>query len=105
ADRQIPVPADVLAGDTEVLVTVRVLNRTGHKLPTGYADGRRVFVELSVAGQVVSGAYDGDGGVLLDDPQLAVFEAVHARADGGLGHLALPGTLPKDTRVTPVRLH
>jgi MYXO-CTERM domain-containing protein len=51
---------------------------------------------------VVSGAYDGDAGVLLTDPQLAVFEAVHARADGGLDHLALHDTIVRDTRIEPL---
>ncbi len=60
-----------------------------------------MFLELSVAGQVVSGAFDADAGVLLSDPQLAVFEAVHARADGGLDHLALHDTILKDTRIEP----
>ncbi|HZW90949.1 MAG TPA: MYXO-CTERM sorting domain-containing protein, partial [Myxococcaceae bacterium] len=79
---------------------VRVFNRTGHKLPTGYADGRRVFLELRVNDEVVSGAYD--AGVLLTDPQLAVFEAVHGRSDGGLDHLALHDTILKDTRIEPL---
>ena len=52
--------------------------------------------------QVVSGAYDGDAGVLVTDPQLAVFEAVHGRSDGGLDHLALHDTILKDTRIVPL---
>ena len=83
ADVQVLLPDGPLPVDTDVLVKVRVLNRTGHKLPTGYADGRRVFLELRVNDQVVSGAYDGDAGALVSDPQLAVFEAVHGRSDGG----------------------
>src|SRR5262249_54577175 len=92
-----PIPVD-----TPVGVKVRVFNRTGHKLPTGYADGRRGFLELRVDGQVVSGAYDGDAGVLVSDPQLAGFAAVHARSDGGLDHLALHATNAKDTRTEPL---
>ena len=102
ADVQILLPDGAIPVDTEVQVKVRVFNRTGHKLPTGYADGRRVFLELRVDGQVVSGAYDGDAGMLLPDPQLAVFEAVHARSDGGLDHLALHDTILKDTRIEPL---
>ncbi|MGZ6077716.1 MAG: PQQ-dependent sugar dehydrogenase, partial [Myxococcaceae bacterium] len=94
---QAPIPVG-----QEVELKVRVYNQTGHKLPTGYADGRRVFIELRVAGDVVSGAYDGDAGILIADPQLAVFEAVHARADGGLDHLALHDTVVKDTRIEPL---
>src|SRR5678816_1844395 len=102
ADVQILLPEGALPVETEVAVRIRVFNRTGHKLPTGYADGRRVFLELRVNDQVVSGAYDGDAGVLVSDPQLAVFEAVHARRDGGLDHLALHDTILKDTRIEPL---
>ena len=102
ADLQLLLPAGAIPGETDVEVKVRVFNRTGHKLPTGYADGRRVFLELRVGGQVVSGGYDADAGVLLPDPQLAVFEAVHARSDGGLDHLALHDTILKDTRIEPL---
>jgi uncharacterized protein (TIGR03382 family) len=102
ADVQVLLPDGPLPVDTDVQVKVRVLNRTGHKLPTGYADGRRVFLELRVNDQVVSGAYDGDAGALVSDPQLAVFEAVHGRSDGGLDHLALHDTILKDTRIEPL---
>jgi uncharacterized protein (TIGR03382 family) len=102
ADVQILLPDGPLPVDTDVQVKVRVFNRTGHKLPTGYADGRRVFLELRVDGEVVSGAYDGDAGALVADPQLAVFEAVHGRSDGGLDHIALHDTILKDTRIEPL---
>ena len=102
ADVQILLPDGAIPVDTEVQLRVRVFNRTGHKLPSGYADGRRVFLELRVNDQVVSGAYDGDAGVLVADPQVAVFEAVHARRDGGLDHLALHDTILKDTRIEPL---
>src|SRR5262249_61418214 len=46
ADVQILLPDGPLPVDTEVLVKVRVFNRTGHKLPTGYADGRRGLLPL-----------------------------------------------------------
>jgi MYXO-CTERM domain-containing protein len=99
---EIVLPQGPIPVGQEAQLKVRVYNLTGHKLPTGYADGRRVFVELRVAGEVVSGAYDGDAGIFLADPQLAVFEAVHARADGGLDHLALHDTVVKDTRIEPL---
>ena len=92
-----PVPAG-----SEVELKVRVTNLTGHKLPTGYGDGRRVFIELSIGDQVVSGRYDTTAGDLVPDVQLAVFEAVHGRADGGLDHLALHDTIFKDTRIEPL---
>jgi MYXO-CTERM domain-containing protein len=102
AEITISLPPGALPSSTMVPVTVQVRNLTGHKLPTGYADGRRVFIELSVNGQVVSGAYDGDAGTLLADGQLEVFEAAHGQADGGTDHLALHDTVLKDTRVPPL---
>jgi MYXO-CTERM domain-containing protein len=91
-----------LPADTRIPVTVRVKNLTGHKLPTGYADGRRVFVELSVNGQVVSGGYDADAGTLSGGTDLQVYAAEHGRADGGTDHLARHDTVLKDTRIPPL---
>jgi glucose/arabinose dehydrogenase len=101
AELSIFLPTGPLLSGTTVPVTVRVTNLTGHKLPTGYADGRRVFIELSINGHVVSGAYDGDAGTLVQDAQLQVYEARHGQADGGSDHLALHDTVFKDTRVPP----
>jgi MYXO-CTERM domain-containing protein len=95
-------PPGALPAGAVVPVTVQVKNLTGHKLPTGYADGRRVFVELSVNGQVVSGAYDGDAGTLVQDAQIQVYEALHGQSDGGTDHIALDDTVVKDTRVPPL---
>lgn len=86
-------------GTAHVHVTVR--NLTGHKLPTGYADGRRAWVELTVGQNVVSGRYDGDAGTLERDPQLHVYEAVHGRASGPEDHLVLHDTVVRDTRLPP----
>jgi hypothetical protein len=36
-----------------VIALVRVTNQTGHKLPTGYPEGRRIWINLK--------AYDGQG--------------------------------------------
>ena len=32
----------------EVVATVRVTNKSGHKLPTGYPEGRRMWLEVAV---------------------------------------------------------
>ena len=81
-------------------VSVTVKNLTGHKLPTGYADGRRMWLEVSANGQVVSGA--SDAGHVLDDAQLRLYGAQMGRA--GLGvteHLALQETIERDSRIPP----
>lgn len=88
-------------GEVDVVVTVQ--NKTGHKLPTGYGDGRRMVVQLLVDGTVVSGAFD--GGALLTDSQLRVYEARHGTAANGAGeHLALHEAIIKDSRIPPAGL-
>lgn len=83
-------------------VTVRIRNLTGHKLPTGYADGRRIFLEVTAGGMPVTGYYDADAGVLVDDPRLRVYEAFHGRLGLGRGeHLALHDAVIKDSRIPP----
>ncbi|MFL5321652.1 MAG: hypothetical protein ACJ790_18460 [Myxococcaceae bacterium] len=89
-------------GGAKVEVTVKVQNLTGHKLPTGYADGRRVYLEVTVNGAPVSGYYDADAGTLLPDPQLRVYEAFHGRTGQGREeHLALHDMVVKDSRIPP----
>lgn len=61
-------------------VAVRVTNLAGHKLPTGYPEGRRMWIRLralDAAGAVLwqSGAWDPATGVLAQDPQLKVYRA------------------------------
>ncbi|MEM7244916.1 MAG: hypothetical protein AAF533_06200 [Acidobacteriota bacterium] len=45
ADLTMTAPATVQAGD-DLAVDVRVVNQTGHKLPTGYPEGRRMFLNV-----------------------------------------------------------
>lgn len=54
-------------------VQVKVLNRTGHKIPSGYPDGRRLFLSLQVkdangAAVYTSGHYDAANADLLTAP-------------------------------------
>ena len=58
---------------------VTVTNNTGHKLPTGYPEGRRVwlnvrFYDAAMALIAESGAYDVNTGVLTHDPQAKIYE-------------------------------
>lgn len=90
----------------EVALTVRVTNLTGHKLPTGYADGRRVWLEIAVidvAGHadVQSGAYDVSTAELHDDSQLRIYEAVHGRDGAPSDHIVLHRQILKDSRIPP----
>ena len=57
--------------------TVKVTNNTGHKLPTGYSEGRVMWLEVIArhGEEVVYGSgrwVDGEG--LADDPQLRTYE-------------------------------
>jgi hypothetical protein len=94
------VPEDAVAGDSAE-IGVRVTNWTGHKLPTGYADGRRMWLEVSIGGQVVSGRYDEDEAELEGDAALQMWEAVHGAhgtPDESLGH---QDTVVSDNRIPP----
>lgn len=72
------VKLDVLSAPVEVSpgiyeVQVQVTNESGHRIPTGYPDGRRLFVSLTVADAngapvYVSGYYDEAAAQLYDDP-------------------------------------
>jgi hypothetical protein len=61
---------------------VRVTNNTGHKLPTGYPEGRRMWLQViaGVPGEMgadpffQSGAYDDTTGVLTKDAQAKIYE-------------------------------
>jgi MYXO-CTERM domain-containing protein len=103
----------------------RIQNRTGHKLPSGYPDGRRMFasLELSKAGSVIArvNPYSAAAGTLAglplayspNSPALAageihrddlVFEAHNASAITGEDvtfHFALVTGFSKDNRIPP----
>jgi len=73
---------EVVAGRTNdsVNTIVRVVNLTGHKLPTGFSEGRRMWVNIvgkNSSGEIVfqSGVYDSLSKELLHDSQLKVYEA------------------------------
>ena len=97
--------ADGTAGGT-IELAVRVTNLAGHKFPTGYADGRRAWVEVAVvdaskAVDVQSGAYHGDDGELAVDAQLRLYEAVHGRDGSPEDHIVLHRQILRDSRIPP----
>lgn len=95
------VPEVVRAGETFEL-GVQVTNLTGHKLPTGYADGRRMWLEVSIGGEVVSGAYDEETAVLDMTPLPKIWEAVHGEAGSGPDpSLPHQNTIVSDDRIPP----
>ena len=108
--------ASMVLTPTPTGVQVRVTNETGHKLPSGYPEGRRIW--LSVEGKdtgnnVVfeSGAYDFATGVLAHDPQIKVYEiqpGLSSDVAGAVGlppgksfHFVLNDTVYFDNRIPP----
>ena len=103
------------SGDT-VRADVRITNLTGHKLPTGYPEGRRMWLNLigrNVQGDTVfqSGAYEADSALLVHDEQLKVYEVVagltaaraasYGMAAGPTFHFVLNDTILFDNRIPP----
>jgi len=74
--------ADLHAFERGGELVVRTVNQTGHKLPTGYGEGRRMWLNvrfLDAAGHVVAehGAYDA-ATAELSAADTRVYEVVHA---------------------------
>jgi len=79
ASLELTVVPNVNAGES-LPIQVKVTNLTGHKLPTGYPEGRRMWLAVSVkdANDAVvfeSGAYDDATGTLTHDANLKIYEA------------------------------
>jgi len=93
----------------------RVINNTGHKLPTGHIEGRRVWINVrffDASENLVSeyGHYD-DVEAHLDEDSTTVYEMIVGLSDaaakatglsaGPTGHMALADTIVKDNRIPP----
>lgn len=102
-------PAEVDLAEGVSGLTVTVTNNTGHKLPTGYSEGRVMWLEVlaSYGGEVVasSGAWDPDRAAIQDDPQLRTYEAIgEDYADGANFHLLRNNHWVVDSRIPPLGL-
>jgi hypothetical protein len=69
------------AAATTLQASVRVTNLTGHKLPAGYGEGRRMWLNVIArdASNVVvfeSGGYTASTGVLNNDAQIKIYETI-----------------------------
>ncbi|MEO7433771.1 MAG: hypothetical protein ABIR62_17530 [Dokdonella sp.] len=112
-------PPSAVAGTMNV--AVKVTNDSGHKLPTGYAEGRRMWLNLQVhdanGGLVFeSGAYNTATGVLTIDSQARVYEIqqgifnhlgtnecdVENSAGKSMFHFVLNDCIAKDNRIPPL---
>jgi len=94
---------------------VRVFNQTGHKIPTGHIEGRRIWIHVrffDAAGALVGehGHYDAVTAE-LDEASTTVFEmkvglsedaaVVTGLPAGVTTHMALADTIEKDNRIPP----
>jgi uncharacterized repeat protein (TIGR01451 family) len=102
--------------DTIPVAIVRVTNETGHKLPTGYPEGRQMWLHVrahDAAGALVyeSGRYDPLTHTLIRDADIKVYEAKQGltpelaallgQPAGASLHFALNNTVAKDNRIPP----
>ncbi len=102
--------------DGHLGLNVRLYNETGHKLPSGYPEGRRAWINVQAfdgGGELVyeSGAYDGDTGILEDDADAKIYHiepGISSRLSPVLGlpagpsfHFALNDTVYLDNRIPP----
>ena len=110
--------ADLAVEVKDGKLVARVTNQTGHKLPTGYPEGRRIWLNVKFFGATdellaESGAYDLATGELTHDSQAKIYE-VHpgigeniAGPDGiGLDagpslHFVLNNKIFSDNRIPP----
>lgn len=93
-------------------LVVNVTNLAGHKLPTGFSEGRRIWINirfLDSTGKIVkeSGKYNMSTGELVRDDEIKVYEMkpgiknVEGYADGPSFHFAINNYVYKDNRIPP----
>lgn len=107
--------ASLEASATGPTLNVRVINESGHKLPTGHIEGRRVWINVQYrnrAGELVAeyGGYDA-ATATLDEGSTTVYEmhvglsaaaaAVTGLTAGPTARMALADTIVKDNRIPP----
>ncbi len=105
-----------IVGSGVPAVRVTVTNETGHKLPSGYPEGRRVWLNVKAYDDAMqpvyeSGAYEASTGVLTHDEDAKIYEIKPGRSErlaGILGvssgpsfNMALNDTVYFDNRIPP----
>ena len=111
-------PVDTI--NEQLVANVRVTNLSGHKLPTGYVEGRRMWLNVQARDAKnaliwESGAYDAATGVLTTDSQIKVYESLHGEWNATKGqcettdmtgrkvfHQVLGNCIAKDNRIPPL---
>ncbi|MEJ2055963.1 MAG: hypothetical protein P8X42_18780, partial [Calditrichaceae bacterium] len=95
---------------------VRIQNETAHKLPSGYPEGRRIWINVKAYNQIdeliyESGHYNPETAVLTHDEDLKIYEikpGLSTDLAAGLGvtagpsfHFVLNDTIYSDNRIPP----
>jgi len=108
--------AEMEASQEDDILKVTITNNTGHKLPTGYPEGRRIWLNIKFFDKYMnllkeSGAYDSNSGVLSHDAEAKIYEiepAIDSIVSGITGlpegksfHFVLNSTIAKDNRIPP----
>jgi hypothetical protein len=107
---------NVTSQGSSYLLRVRVTNETGHKFPSGYPEGRRVWLNVKAYNSsntlvYESGAYDTATAVLTHDPEVKIYE-IKPGISGSLApivnlsaepsfHFVINDTVYKDNRIPP----
>ncbi len=109
----------ITSDSSSAQVKVKVTNLTGHKLPTGYPEGRRMWIHLVAKDNLdntiyESGAYDLITAVLTEDSDVKVYESQQGIWDEINNecdfiekgkkqfHFALNNCILKDNRIPPL---
>ena len=108
--------ATLTLGGSQATLAVTVTNETGHKLPSGYPESRRIWLHVRAFDQqdalvYESGVWDPATGFLVPDDDARVYEAkpgISHRLAAATGlpagpsfHFALNDTIWKDNRIPP----
>ena len=108
--------ATLTSSGTQKIVLVRVVNETGHKLPTGYPEGRQMWLHVRAYDAddslvYESGAYDVGADRLVRDEDAKVYEAKQGitpefaallgKPAGASFHFLLNNEVLKDNRIPP----
>ncbi len=105
-----------LISGSEYDLDVRIINETGHKLLSGYPEGRRMWLNVQAynqSGSLIyeSGAYDQTSGVLTHDADVKIYEikpgisediaAISGNPVGPSFHFAINSKVYFDNRIPP----
>jgi len=87
--------ADLEVKTENARLKATVTNQTGHKLPTGYPEGRRIWLNVKffdAADQLISesGSYNATTGVLSHDPEAKIYEVLPGIGDNIAGVVGIP---------------